>query len=176
VRKRFIEILRTLAVIAVLSTIVVWATPALAATADITVTATPSYVSISCNKSSYDFGVVAAGANVTTDEGWAGITNDSSVVTDHTISVTTGTWSGGVGWTHSDTAIKGEDQAGMLANKGGTWGTGDVIVKNASPNILADNQAANTGYSFGLTLLAPSSFTDGAVKSITVRVTAVAAS
>ena len=150
------------------------ATPMFAATtADINVSATPSFVSISCNKATYDFGVIAASSTTNTsgEGGWGGITNLSTVQTDQTISVTTATWgSAGVEWTHSDTATIGEDTAGLKAWDGSAW----VIVKNADPNFIRENLAALTDYTFGLSLLAPSSFTDGVAKSIIVRITAAA--
>jgi hypothetical protein len=146
-----------------------------ATTADVTVTATPSYVSVSINPAvPYDFGVVAESATPSTTTSYWTIDNTSSVQTDQTISVTTATWSGGVTWTHSDTCTPGANTAGLKANKGGTWGVGDIIVKNASPNYIAENQTADTDYSFGLKLFAPTSFGDGAQKSIIVRVSAVA--
>ena len=149
------------------------AVPTLAATTDdITVTATPAYVAISANQSSYDFGVVAASATPSTAEDWCTIDNTSTVQTDQTISVTTNSWAGGVTWTHSDTATAGADTAGLKSNKGGTWGVGDVIVKFDTPNYIAENQAATTDYAFGLQLIAPSSFTDGVEKTITVRISA----
>lgn len=151
--------------------------PALAATyVDISVTATPTFVAISCDQSSYDFGTVVASTDENTATNWATIDNTSSVQTDQTISVTASVWDGGAGtdWTHSDTATAGEDTAGLLANKGGTWGTGDIIIKNASPNYIAEDQAANTDYSFGIKLVAPTSFTDGTQKSITITISAVA--
>jgi len=49
-----------------------------------------------------------------------------------------------------------------------------VIVKNGTPNFIAENQAATANYDFGLELVAPTSFTDGVEKSITVRVSAAA--
>ena len=161
----------TLALVLALS----MAMPVLAvADADVTVTATPAYVAITVLPTSNDFGVVAESATPTTITTYFAIDNTSSVQTDQTISVTTTTWSGGVTWTHSETNIPGVNTAGLRANKGGVWGTGDVIVKNATPNFIAENQAANTDYSFGLGLSAPTSFTDGVEKSIIVRVTAAA--
>ena len=62
----------------------------------------------------------------------------------------------------------------ILANRGGTWGTGDVIVKNAAPNFIYENCPATTSYSFGLGLWAPTVIYDGSEKSIVVRVSAVA--
>src|SRR3990167_2088977 len=143
-----------------------------ATTADVTVTATPQFVAIADNVTSYDFGSVAGSGVYQTNEDYIEIDNTSSVQTDQTIAVTTATWSGGVTWTHSDTATIGADTAGLKANKGGTWGVGDVIIKFTAPNDIATNQAANTDYTYGIQLLAPSSFGDGVEKTITVRVTA----
>ena len=143
-----------------------------ATTADVSVNATPAYVSITVSPTSYGFGVVAAGATPSTTTAYFTIDNTSTVVTNQTISVTTSTWSGGATWTHSDTATAGIDTAGLKSNKGGTWGAGDVTVKYASPLKIATDQAATTDYSFGLKLIAPTEFTDGVLKEITVRVTA----
>ena len=151
------------------------ATPAMAATtADVTVTATPAFVGISTNQTSYGFGVIGVSTVTNTTTSYFPIANASSVETDQNIRVTTATWSGGVTWTHSDTAAQGVNTAGLKANKGGSWGTGDVIVKfNATWNDIATNQPALGDYSFGLQLLAPTEFTDGVQKQIVVRVTAV---
>ncbi len=151
-----------------------WTQPAFAlTTADVTVTATPTFIAIAVDNSTYDFGIVAASAVTNTSTSYFTIDNTSSVQTDQTIAVT-GNWTGGVGWTHSDTATAGADTAGLKANKAGTWGAGDVIVKKTAPNYIAENQAATTDYSFGIQLLAPTSFSDGAEKTNTVRVTAAA--
>ena len=130
--------------------------------------------SITVSPTSYNFGAVAASSTPSTTTTYFTITNASTIQTDQTISVTTSTWSGGVTWTHSDTATPGTNTAGLLANRGGTWGTGDVIVKYSSPNYIYENCPASTNYSFGLKLIAPTEFTDGVQKSIVVRITAVA--
>jgi len=142
-------------------------------TQDVTVTATPSFISITNSQSTYGFGVVVVDTTPTTATDWSTITNSSSVSTDIEISVTTATWSGGVTWTHSDTATKGADTAGL---KAGTGGVNDIIVKFATPNDLVSSLAAGTPYSWNLQLIAPSSFTDGVQKQIIVRLTAVEAS
>ncbi len=166
---------KLLAILLALVATLAYAIPVSAATtADITVTATPAYVAISCDQTTYDFGTVATSATPSTTTSWATITNSSSIQTDQTIGVTSATWAGGVTWTHSDTATPGANTVGMLSNKGGTWGVSDVIVKFSSPNYIAENQAATTNYSFGIKLLAPTSFTDGVQKSNTVRVSAAA--
>lgn len=149
--------------------------PVLAATdADVDITATPAYIAISDNASSYDFGVVATSSTPTTDTSYVAITNTSTVQTDITISVTAASWAGGVTWTHSDTATPGADTAGLESNRGGTWESGDIIVKNAAPNYIYENCPALTDFDYGLQLIAPTSFGDGVQKSITVRVSAVA--
>jgi hypothetical protein len=149
--------------------------PALAATTvNISVYATPAIVAIGCDQSTYDFEVVAASATPHTAEDWATIDNTSTVQTDQTISVTTSTWAGGAGWAHSDNATPDLDTAGLLANQDGTWGVSDVIVKYASPDNIVTDQDPSEDYSFGLELLAPTSYTptNFQQKSITVRITA----
>ncbi len=151
------------------------AAPALAlTTADVTVTATPSYVAISVDIGTKDFGVVAESATPSTTTTFFTFDNTSSVQTDQTIGVTTTTWSGGIPWAHAEDAIPGSDLAGLKTNRGGTWGVGDVIVKNASPNYIYENCPATTDYSFGLKLWAPTAFADGVQKQIIVRVSAAA--
>jgi len=166
--------IRLLSILVAVMTVFIIASPALAlTTADVTVTATPAYVAIAVDIGSKDFGVVATSATPSTTTSYFTIDNTSSVQTDQTISVTTTTWAGGVTWAHAEDAVPGSDLAGLKANKGGTWGVGDIIVKNGTPNFIAENQAANTDYSFGLKLYAPTAFTDGVEKSIIVRITAV---
>lgn len=154
---------------------ILFATAAQAATtADVTVTATPEYIAITDNVTTYDFGVVAASSTTNSSTTHFGITNTSSVETDMTISVTTSTWSGGVTWTHSDTATPGADTAGLQSQRGGTWGSDVVIVKNTSPNYIYENCPATTDFDYGISLLAPTSYTDAVEKSITLRITAAA--
>ena len=145
-----------------------------ATTADVSVTATPSYVAIADNTTTVAFGAVVASSTSNTSTSYVGITNTSSVQTDQTIAVTTSNWTGGVEWTHDDTATAGVDTAGLVSNRGGTWGTGDVIVKYASPNYIYENCPATTDYDYGLSLVAPTEFGDGVEKAITVRITAAA--
>lgn len=129
---------------------------------------------ITVSPTSKDFGVVAASSTPSTTTTYFTIDNNSTIQTDQTISVTTATWSGGVTWTHSDTATPNTNTAGLKANKGGTWGTGDIIVKYTAPNYIYENCPALTDYSFGLKLIAPTGYTDGVQKQIIVRITAVA--
>jgi len=150
--------------------------PAVADTTDLTVTATPTHLSIDVAPTPYDFLTVAASATPSTAEDHFTVTNGSTVAIDVTIYVT-GDWTGGVGWTHSDTATAGADTAGLTANQDGTWGTGDVIVKKtegAGHNEIVTAQAASTDFDFGLKLYAPTSFSDGVEKSVVVRLSATA--
>ena len=129
-------------------------------------------IAITVSPTSYNFGVVQMSSTSNTTTTYFTIDNTSSVQTDQTISVTTATWAGGVTWTHSDTATAGANQAGLVSQRGGVWGASTVIVKNAAPNYIYENAPATTDYSFGLSLVAPTSVTDGVQKSITVRVSA----
>lgn len=147
-------------------------------TADVSVNATPSYISISIavDNQTYSFGTVATSATPSTGTSYFPVTNLSTVITNQSIKVTSATWTGGTGWTHDDTATAGADTVGLTANKGGAWGVGDVIVKAAAAfNNIAASQAVTTDYSFGLKLYAPTSFSDGTLKTNTVRITATAA-
>jgi hypothetical protein len=149
------------------------ASPVMAVTtATVAMTATGAFISISVSPTSYGFGTVATSSTTSTTTSYFSVTNNSSVTTSVTIAVTASTWTGGVAWTHSDTATPGADTCGLKANQNGAWGTGDVIVKYASPNNIVSTEGATTNWSFGLKLLAPTSFSDGVQKTNTVILTA----
>lgn len=163
-----------LALVFVATLMIATTVPAVASTDDLTVTATPTHISISVAPTPYDFTTVAASSTPSTAENHFTVTNGSTVAIDVTIFVT-GDWTGGVGWDHSDTATAGADTAGLAANQDGTWGTGDVIVKKtegAGHSKIVTAQAAGVDFNFGLKLYAPTSFSDGAEKSVTVRLSA----
>ena len=151
-------------------------TAILAATdADVTVTYTVEYLDITDNVTTIDFGTVSTSTTADTTTSHVGITNSSSVQTDATIGVTGSTWTGGTAHTHSDTATPGADTVGLKANRGGTWGAGDVIVKyNATWNYIYEDCPATTDFDYGLKLWTPTSTSDGVEKTNTVRVTIVA--
>lgn len=138
---------------------------------DVTSVAEPN---ITVNPTIYDFLAVEESSTPSTSTTYFAIDNNSTMQTDQTIGVTTSTWEGGIPWDHAEDAVPGPDLAGLKANRGGTWGTGDIIVKYSSPNYIYENCPATTDYSFGLQLLAPTSFSDGAEKQIIVRITAMA--
>jgi len=142
-------------------------------TADVTINATPSYISISNSPSTYAFGALAESATANTTTSYFTVTNGSSVTTNTTIQVTGSTWTGGTAWTHSDTATPGADTVGLKASK--NTGAYDVIVKaSAAFEVLAPNQAATTNFQWELKIYAPTSFSDGVIKSNTVRLTMAA--
>ena len=165
-------------ILMVLALIIIPASHAIAATtADVTVTATLSHVAIADNATAYDFGNVVASSTTNTSTALVNIINTSSIQTDMTILVTTANWSGGVEWIHDNTGTPGADTAGLLANRGGAWGVGDVIVESTvtgTPNYIYENCPATTNFTYGLGLQAPTSGSDGVQKSIIVRVSAVA--
>jgi hypothetical protein len=141
-------------------------------TANITITVTPGAVGISVNATSYDFGTIITGGTGFTLTSYFGITNSSTVITNHSIGVTAATWTGGAtAWTHSNTATAGADTIGMNANAAGTWGVSDVIVKSSALNNIKTNQAATTGYAFGLEVLLPTSTTVNDQKTNVVQIT-----
>lgn len=146
----------------------------LAAKLHIEYSAAASDPEIGISPASYDFGTVTASANSSSATDHFTLSNNSTMQTDITIGMVSANWTGGNGWGHSDTATPDTDIAGMLANRGGSWGTGDVIVKYNSPNYIYENCPATTAFDFGLMLIAPTEFTDGVEKENTVRITAVA--
>lgn len=175
----FRDFLIIVVIVAVLSVGVYIAIPKpviAATTAEFTVTATGEYISITDNVTSYAFGTVAGSSTTNMSTEYVGITNPSTVQTDQTIAVT-GDWtSGGTGWTHDNTGTPGSNTAAMLANRGGTWGVGDVVVETlaGSPNYIYENCPATTNYNYGVGLHAPTDFADGEENSNTVRITAAA--
>ena len=162
-----------LSLLLALMLVIIPAVPAIAAdTADVTVTYTPEYISIADNVTTVDFGNVALSANISIGTNFIGITNTSSVQTDVTIAVTGATWTGGTVHTHANNAQPGADIVGLLSNRGGTWGTGDVIVKFTASNYIYENCPATTSFTYGLRLVTPTGSTDGTQKTNTVRITA----
>ena len=139
-----------------------------ATTADISINATPAYVSISNSPSTYGFGVVETSTNYDTATGYFTITNSSTVNIDISIS-TNATWAGGNTWAHNDSGSPGAEAAAMKASPND--GAFNIIVKNATPNNLYSNEAG-ASLQWELRLAAPTSFDDGVLKTNTVTLTA----
>ncbi len=155
------------------------ALPAFAAsTADVTVTATPSYVAIADNATAINFnnyGTITESATIDTPQGLVAITNTSSVQIDTTIAAVTDTWtSAGVAWTHSNTATPGADTVGLYSSN--NTGVYDIVVQTLSgtPQSIYANLSVGISFSYELRLKVPTSFSDGLVKTNTVRITAAA--
>lgn len=148
-----------------------------ATTADVTVQATPAFVGITDNATTYDFGVVATSSTTNSTTDFIGITTASTVQTDVTISVTTANWTGGVDWIHSNTATAEADTVGLNSQRGGVWGASVVVVESdvgGTPNFIYENCPATTNFDYGISLKAPTSFSDGVQKVVTLRISAVA--
>ena len=144
-----------------------------ATTADVSVTATGAFVSFTSNVSTYDFGTISASSTTNMSGTHIGLTNASTVTTNISVKMLANAWTSvGTGWTHSDTAA-GANTAAMKANSGNDtgWGT-TVFVKYAAPaNTIAANLGAGATVLTGLSLLAPTTFTDGSSNNNTVQFT-----
>jgi len=143
----------------------------------VTVTATPSYVSIANSETSFDFGVITASSTPNTTTGWSTITNTSTVAIDITLGCDG--WSGTTSWTYG---VAGADtgQLKASADNGGTGGsTGagnyDKTIPSGSTVLLNDDLAATTNVAWEMQLDAPTSFGHGDEQTTTVTLTATAA-
>jgi hypothetical protein len=164
--KKWLSLLLGLA--AVVGVVIVPASGVIAATtADVTVNATPTYISIALNTSTYDFSTVVAGTDEESPDGYFGVTNDSTVITSTTI-VSNG-WqdTNGVApdspWTWDS---PGEDQGQMKASNGG--GVFDVTIDDETPAALESSTSADTDWVFEIQIDAPSSFTHGQPQGTTL--------
>jgi hypothetical protein len=150
-------------------------------TADVTVTATPGWVSITNTEASFGFGVVNAGDTPNTGTGWATITNSSTIAMD--INIQCDGWSpvsGSNSWSYG---ASGPDTAQLNASSanggaGGSSGAGDYditvpAVPPGSAALLCDAVAVGVSPSWELELEAPSSFTHVDEQTTTVTLTAV---
>ena len=143
-----------------------------ATTAVVTLNATPSFVSISVNNTSWNFGNVSAGVDKATGTGYFGVTDTSSVQTTNTIQCTT-VWAastpGGSVWTYGAPAA---DTAQLKASDGG--GAFGVTVPSGSAPTLHTTPTGNSNWVFELQLDAPSSITHGDPQGCRVTVSSAA--
>ena len=154
---------------------------ALAATSQaVTVTATPSYVSISNDPSTWPIGAVNASSsywskNATPtfplDDGecYFTVTNDGSVAVD--ITVTGANFTGGVGWTLAGST--GENTVVMKAGKSGDSLEGNMVTLTTGAQAFISALAAS-GTKMWELKLDTGTFTDGVAKSADVTLTAAA--
>lgn len=163
-------LLRVVAIIGILGIMVGGVPLAAATTQDVTVDATPEFISISNAPSTFDFGTVAAGVDENTGTDYFTITNSSTVATDIDIRAVTG-WEGGANdWTYG---ASGEDQAKLAASAGTGLYTVDIAAVDTDYELI-DNLGATTNDDWELKLIAPSSFTFPNAQQIVVRLTASA--
>ena len=141
-------------------------------TADVVITATPSYIAMTNTPSSWAAGILAAGSSTATaNDSYFTANNTGSVAGNITLLVTTTNWTGGVGWIHSDTATAGTDTVGL---KCGTKGSGSAVtIIKTTAMTLINNLAAANSTGWGMTILAPTVYNDGVQKTVTVRLTIV---
>jgi uncharacterized cupredoxin-like copper-binding protein len=173
---RMVRLLSVLLVSVILTVVAPFAVMA-ATTADVTVTATPTYIAITNTPNIYDFAAVAP-SSVTNTAGTTSCftaNNTGNAVSNITIVavLTAGNWTGGVGWIHSNTAIAGVDTVGLKC--GTDSGTITDLTVNTTSQLLYGNLAVANHTHWGMQLLAPTSFGDGVQKTMIVRLTIVQA-
>jgi len=168
----------TLAVLMLLSSVV----PTMAATtADVTITATPEFLSITNDSGNWAIGAIAAAATVyftadslvpaepLVDGDMKGtLTNGGSVTSD--INVKCANFTGGVGWTLSADETPGENEVNLRAGITGMANLAAMIqVENADAELI-DSLAASGTKKWCL-ILEAGTFTDGSEKTGVVTLT-----
>lgn len=162
---------KILGLVLALTLILVGGIPTMAATTqDVTVDATPEFISITNAPSTFDFLTVAAGVDENTGTDYFTITNSSTVATDIDIRAITG-WEGGANdWTWG---AAGADTGKLAASAGTGLYTVDIAAVDTDYELI-DNLGATTNDDWELKLVAPSSFTYGNAQQVVVRLTASA--
>lgn len=139
-----------------------------ATTADVDIDATPTYIAMTNTPAVWHLGIIAASTNYSTANNYFTANNTGSVPSDISLLVTTANWTGGVGWIHSNTAAPGVDTVGLTAYTAG----GNVTIKTTAMDLKTDLAAATTE-TWGMMLISPTSFSDGELKTVKVRLTIV---
>ena len=142
--------------------------PVLALTsADVTVTATPSYISITNAPGDFDFATVDESSTPDTTTSYFTITNDSTV--NITVSIVCVGWAGTTPWTYG---AAGAD-TGQLKTSDGD-GAYDVIVDDVTPITLSTTSTPGDDVLWELQLECPTTFSHGYEQTTTVTVSAAA--
>lgn len=146
-----------------------------ATTQDVTVNATPAYITISNSPTAYDFGTIATSSTANTGNDYFSITNGSTVNID--VSVNCSGWSsGGSAWTYNNPASNtgNLDCSSGEGGTGGSSGSGayDISILDSGDTLLCDNVTTVTDPQWELQLDAPSAFTHGDEQETTVTLTA----
>lgn len=137
-----------------------------ATTQDVTITATPTYIAMTNTPSTWAIGVVAAATNYSTSYTYFTANNTGSVDSNINFQVTGANWTGGVGWIHSNTAEAGEDTVGLISMNS----TQNITIKTTAMALTHALGPATTSQ-YGLTMIAPTVFNDGELKTVVVRLT-----
>ena len=163
---RVICILLVSVILSIVSPVIAMA----ATTADVTITASPTYIAITNTPNNYDFGVVLAGTNKSSTSTTFTANNTGNIASNVSIAaiLTAGNWSGGQGWIHSNTGTPGADQAGLIAGLSG-W-VGNVTVSSTAKWFM-NGLASATTQQWGVEIQTPTSFGDGTQKQMIVRLT-----
>jgi hypothetical protein len=150
-----------------------------ATTADVTVNATPGFVSITNAPTTFDFGVVYADTDENTGNAYFTVTNDSTV--DMDVSIHCDGWTvvppGTNSWTYGapadDTARLYASSANGGAGGSGGQGTYDILLPSSAPGtLLMDAVGTATDPTWELQIDAPTGFTHVDEQETTVTLTA----
>lgn len=176
-RLRGLILTATLLFVAVFAVVFAINSTQAATSQDVSVNATPAFMSISNAPTSYDFGVISENSTDNTTNGYFTITNSSTVNIDLNIQCN-GWSSAGSAWTYgspaSDTADL--DSSSADGGSGGSSGAGnfDISILNGSDTLICDNVTSATNPTWELLLNAPTAFTHGDEQETTVTMSAVA--
>ena len=141
-------------------------------TQDVTINATPAWVSISNTPNTFDFGTVYAGVDKDTTLTGFNVTNAGSITCNITIKCNNWTHtSGSNDWTYGEAA---SDTARLMFGvEGGSFGTA-VPDAGSSAVSLKTDLTVGTSQKWGLEIDAPTDFTHGDPQQTTVTLTATA--
>jgi len=156
--------------LAILAMLLFPASALAATTQGVTISATPTFISIALNTSTYNFSMVAAGVDEDTASGLFGVTDTSMVIVNTTIQCNA-TWTGGAGWTWGAAA----EDTGKIAASNGTGAFDVDIAATSTEYELNTGDAAGADFVFELRLVAPTAFTYGDAQTCQLKLTAAAA-
>lgn len=167
------RILRVLSIlmVSVILTVIAPIAASAATTRDVTITATPTFISLLLDKSTWPIGVVAATTNYSTTDTYFTATNNGTVESNIGTMVMSANWTGGQGWIHSDAATAGDNTVGLTAHP--SAGSNITIKVTPTSTELAHQLAAYGTEQFGLMMIAPTVFDDGELKTVILRLTIV---
>ena len=148
------------------------ATVSAATDADVIINATPAWVSISNNLTTFDFGTVYVNISEnTTASGGFNVTNGGSVVCNVTIKCDNWSYtSGSNDWTYG---AAGDNTSRLMFNLDGGNYTGEVSDNVTAGAVLNASLAAGSSQLWGLEIEAPSTIGHGDAQQTTITLTGV---